>query len=167
MVQLTVQQGVADIIWACTTDGRLLGLTIKTGEEISAWHEHKLGGTDVKVLSVCGEPQPDNKDSLWVVVERTINSLTRRYIEYMDADTVLPEEEDYYTGEANRVSDDAYYQAVLAEESKNLIRVDSSLSLDGLQAVALTPAAVTGTGIAFTTSIDVFAASNVGRYIVR
>jgi hypothetical protein len=167
MNQLTVQQGVADIIWACTAEGKLIGLTVKTGEEINAWHEHKLGGTDVKVLSVCGEPQPDNKDSLWVVVERTINSLTRRYIEYMDADTVLPEDEDYYTGEANETVDDTYYEAVLYEEAKKLIRVDSSIFLDGLQAMALTPAAVTGTGIAFTTSIDMFAVSDVGRYIIK
>lgn len=164
--QLTVQQGTTDIIWVVTDTGKLLGLTVKTDEEISAWHgPHAIGGSDVKVLSVCGEPQTDNKDSLWLVVERTINGVTRRYIEYIEAEDALPEQEDYYTGVL--ATDTLQYRKLLYEASKSLIRVDSALTLNQAQTVALTPGAVTGTGIAFTAASDLFAATDVGRYIVR
>jgi hypothetical protein len=148
-----------------TDEGKMLGMTVKVGEEISAWHSHEVGGTDVKVLSVCGEPQPDNKDDLWVVVERNINGVTRRYIEYFEADTVLPEPEDYYTG--TFATDDAAYRSMLYETAKDLIRLDSSLTLDTAQSVVLTPGAVTGTGITFTAANDVFAATDIGRYIIK
>lgn len=171
MTQLAVTQGVMDVIWAVTTEGKLIGMTVKLGEEINAWHSHEVGGTDVKVLSVCGEPQPDNKDSLWIVVERTINGSTRRYIEYQEADVVLPEPEDYYTGEANKVSDETAYESVLYETAKQLIRVDSALSLSGEQQVELTPGVgatvAETTGVTFTATSPVFAATDVGRYIVR
>lgn len=164
--QLTVQQGDADIVWAVTEEGKLIGMTVKVGEEINAWHSHEIGGDDAVVLSVCGEPQPDNKDSLWLVVERTIDGRTRRYMEYIEADTVLPEPEDYYTG--TEATDDGTYRALLYETAKDLIRLDSSLSFDGAQAVALTPAsAAVATGVTFTASAPVFAATDVGRYIVR
>jgi len=165
LLQLAVQQGVADIIWSVVEDGRLLGLTVKTAEEISAWHEHHLGGTDVKILSVCGEPQPDNQDSLWAVVERTINGNTRRYTEYLAAEELLPEEQDYYTGDED--TDDDTYRRILYEEAKQLIRLDSSLTLDNLQTVPVTPGALTGTGVSFTATGAVFSASDVGRYIVK
>jgi len=164
--QLAIQQGTTDIIWATTDDGKLLGLTVKTDEEISAWHgPHDVGGADVKILSVCGEPQSDNRDSLWLAVERTINGATKRYVEYMEAEAVLPEQEDYYT--AVLATDTLKYRKLLYEASKSLVRVDSALTLNQAQAVSITPGAVTGTGITFTTLSDVFAATDVGRYIVR
>jgi len=164
--QLSIQQGTTDIIWAVTDNGKLLGLTVKTEEEISAWHgPHAVGGTDVKILSVCGEPQADNRDSQWLVVERTINGATRRYVEYTSAEDLLPEEEDYYTGVF--ATDNLQYRKLLYEASKSLVRVDSALTLNQAQTIALTPGAVTGIGIAFTAESDVFSATDVGRYIVR
>lgn len=164
IVQLTTQQGSSDIIWAVTTEGKLIGMTVKVGEEINAWHSHELGGTDVKVLSVCGEPQPDNRDSLWAVVERTVNGVTRRYIEYFEAEDPLPEKEDYYTGDKD--DDDTKYKALLYEAAKHLIRVDSALTYDASQTIPLTPAAVGGL-TTFTADGDLFSASDVGRYIVK
>jgi hypothetical protein len=108
IAQIATQQGSSDIIWAVTNEGKLIGVTVKPGEEINAWHSHELGGTDVKVLSVCGEPQPDNRDSLWVVVERTIGGVTRRYIEYFAPEDPLPEIEDFYTGD--ETADDTKYR---------------------------------------------------------
>jgi len=164
--QLAVQQGTTDFIWSVTEDGKLLGMTVKTEEDVSAWHgPHYMGGTGVKVLSVCGEPQSDNLDSLWVVVERTVNSLTRRYVEYIAAEDLLPERDDYYTGV--QAADKLKHRKLQYEAAKQLIRVDSALTLDQAQAMAITPGAKTGTSITFTAASDVFAASDVGRYIVK
>lgn len=165
IAQLAMQQGDVDVIWCAMSDGRLLGVTIRTDEEITAWHEHLLGGTDTVVLSVCGEPQEDNRDSLWVVVERTIDGVTRRYIEYLEAESPLPEFEDYFTGDED--ADDLKYRRVFYETAKQFVRLDSSLTLDTSQTVALTPAATTGEGIVFTAASALFSASDVGRYIVK
>ena len=165
IVRIAALQGTSDIIWAALDDGRLIGLTVKTDEEISAWHDHVLGGEDIKVLSVCGEPQPDNQDSLWIVAERTIDSLTRRYVEYFEAEDLLPEKEDTFTGV--EATDDLTYRALLYEAGKHLVRVDSSLTLNTQQSIALTPGAVTGTGVTFTAASPLFTSADVGKYICK
>jgi hypothetical protein len=163
--RITLQQGSVNILWARRTDGVLLGLSTKEQEKIAAWHTHYLGGTDVKVLDVSSEPRSDNADDLWLVVERTIGGATRRYIEYFTADAVLPEYENFYTGDQEADTD--AFERRQYEIAKTLVRVDSSLMLDTTQAVTLTPAAVTGSGISFTAGGNVFAATDVGRWIVK
>ena len=165
IVQITAQQGTSDILWSVLDNGQLIGMTVKLGEEINAWHSHTFGGTDVKVLSACGEPQPDNRDSLWLVVERTIDGVTRRYMEYMAAEDYPPEPEEYYTGDEE--ADDLQYRRLLYEAAKQYIRVDSALTYDSLQVTGLTPAATTGSAIVFTADDPIFGATDVGRYITK
>jgi len=165
MIQLAIQQGRVNIMWAVRRDGVLLGISTKEQEKIAAWHTHYLGGTDVKVLSVCGEPHSDNTDDLWLVVERTIDGVTRRYVEYFSPDVVLPEYEDFFTG--NEDADTDAFERRQYELSKQFVRVDSALTLDTSQAVTLTPGATTGTGVTFTAGANVFVAGDVGRRIVR
>jgi len=165
ITQLAIQQGRVNILWAVRSDGVLLGISTKEQEKIAAWHTHYLGGSDVKVLSICGEPSNDNTDDLWLVVERTIDGVTRRYIEYFSPDEVLPEYEDFYTGDEDADTD--AFEKRQYELSKQLIRVDSSLTLDTSQTVTLKPDAATGTDITFTAGGAVFAATDVGRRIIK
>jgi len=165
--QLTIQQGRLNIIWGVRNDGILLGISSKEQEKIASWHTHYMGGTDAKVLSACGEPQPNNNDNLWIVAERTIDGVTRRYMEYSIMDPVLPEEEDYYTDAENEETDIDAFHNVQYETAKQLVRVDSSLTIDTSQEVTLTPDAVTGDGITFTAGGNVFTADDVGRRIYR
>jgi len=165
ITQLALQQGRLNILWAIRSDGALLGISTKEQEKIATWHSHYLGGTEVKVQSICGEPQSDNSDNLWLVVERSINSVTRKYIEYFSADPVLPELEDFYTDDED--ADKDAFEKVQYETSKQFVKVDSALTLDTSQAIAVTPGAVTGTGIAFTAATPLFAATDVGRRIVK
>jgi hypothetical protein len=58
-------------------------MTYERPEEVVAWAEHKLGGTGVEVESVAVITNT-TQDQLWVSVKRTINSVTKRYIEYLD-----------------------------------------------------------------------------------
>ena len=44
LVELAYQQEPYSIVWACTRDGRLLGLTYRREEQVVAWHQHKIGG---------------------------------------------------------------------------------------------------------------------------
>ena len=69
------------VLWACRDDGALIGFTYEREQSVIAWHRHPLGGTDAKVLDLAVIPG-DGQDELWLVVERTINGETRRFVEY-------------------------------------------------------------------------------------
>jgi hypothetical protein len=69
------------VIWAVRDDGVLLGLTYLPEEAIWGWHQHN---TDGVVERVCTVPEGD-EDAVYLVVRRTINSVTKRYIERLES----------------------------------------------------------------------------------
>lgn len=83
------QQLPNSIVWAVRSGGKLLGLTYIPEHQIWGWHQHDTRGEFEKV---CVVPE-GTEDAVYVVVKRTINGNTRRYIErmatrYVDADAV-------------------------------------------------------------------------------
>jgi hypothetical protein len=82
---MAYQQEPDSIIWAVRSDGLLIGLTYQRDQQVVAWHQHPVGGTDTVVESVAVIPSADGlSDELWMSVKRTINGGTVRYIEYLD-----------------------------------------------------------------------------------
>ena len=81
------QQEPENIVWAIRADGALIGLTYRREEEVVAWHKHTIGGTfsggSAVVESIATLPTDTGNDELYMVVKRTINSVTRRYVERM------------------------------------------------------------------------------------
>lgn len=81
------QQEPESVIWALRPDGTLLGLTYRREEEVVAWHKHVIGGTfdsgQAVVESIAALPTDSGEDELYMVVKRTINSVTKRYVEVM------------------------------------------------------------------------------------
>lgn len=80
------QQEPASILWAVRDDGVLIGLTYQRSENVVAWHNHKLGGSFGStaygiVESVASISGILDEDELWVIVKRTINGVTKRYVE--------------------------------------------------------------------------------------
>ncbi len=72
------------IVWCVRSDGLLLGFTWNNEEQVKGWHRHTLGGNGA-VETVAVIPKPDNTgDQVWMVVRRTINGQTRRYVEFME-----------------------------------------------------------------------------------
>lgn len=83
IIQVAEQQEPYSILWAVTTDGKLIGFTYNREEDIKGWHNHPIGGNGF-VESVCCQPAPDGtRDDVWIIVRRTINGVTRRYVEYI------------------------------------------------------------------------------------
>lgn len=166
ILQIAFQNGRPDIVWAVRNDGVLVGLTFKTGEDVSGWHRHILGGTGVKVLSVGVIPMPAALDQTWVVVERTVNSLTRRYVEFFEEAPTFVEKVDFFTDDTAETANDTKFRNRLFEQQKDGVFVDSALTYDGsAQTGTMTPGATTGSGIDFTSSVAVFASTDVGREI--
>lgn len=82
IVDMSYQQEPSQVVWVVLTDGSLIGMTYERAEEVVGWHRHDLGG-DVK--SIITIPHWDgDQDSTWMVVERTVNSSTVKYIEYFE-----------------------------------------------------------------------------------
>jgi hypothetical protein len=87
--EFAYQQEPESIIWARRTDGTLLGLTYRREEEIVAWHKHIIGGEfesgQAKVESIITLPTDSGEDELYMIVKRTINGVTKQYVEVMKA----------------------------------------------------------------------------------
>jgi hypothetical protein len=85
-------------MWGVRGDGQLLGFTFNKEQDVVGWHRHILGGSGI-VESVAVIPAPDRtRDQLWLIVRRTINGSTKRYVEYL--------EREYQAGDAQA---DAFY----------------------------------------------------------
>jgi hypothetical protein len=88
--EITFQRQPWSILWARRSDGLLVGFTYdrnNADQPVLAWHRHPLGGTAAKVLAMTCIPG-DGQDELWLVVERTINNVTRRQVEYLTYEPV-------------------------------------------------------------------------------
>jgi hypothetical protein len=85
IVQMEWQQEPDNILWCVREDGQLAALTYQRSEAVVSWHRHILGGSfnggnsvAESIASISGDL---NEDELWVIVKRTINGATKRYIE--------------------------------------------------------------------------------------
>lgn len=85
VVDMTYQQEPHNILWCAREDGQLLGFTYNREQDVLGWHRHIIGGGEVE--SVEHIPNPDGtQDDLWMIVKRTIDGQTKRYIEYLEKD---------------------------------------------------------------------------------
>lgn len=105
------------IIWSFLENGKLVGFTYDKDQDVTGWHRHPVGGTDVAVESVCVGPSVDgSRDQLWAIIKRTINGQTCRYVEIMERPWESPDED----GTGGDAQQDAFY-------------VDSGLTYSGGQ----------------------------------
>lgn len=77
LIQIAYQQQRNSIVWGVTADGKLIGLTYEREQSVVGWHRHVTAGTFESVATVYGS----GEDEVWVVANRTIGGVTKRYIE--------------------------------------------------------------------------------------
>jgi hypothetical protein len=83
MNSIAYMQEPWSIVWATRADGTLLSYTFNREDQVTAWARHNLGGNGA-VESIAVIPAPDGlRDELWLIVNRTINGVTTRYVEYL------------------------------------------------------------------------------------
>ena len=127
MVEMAYSGEPEPIVWVVRNDGQLLSLTVLRDEDVVGWGRHILGGSfgsgNAVVESVAvipgangaGQTQDSsNRDEVWLIVKRTINGATKRYIEFFEGN--------FETGDAQ---EDQYYS-------------DSLITYDGAAATVLT-----------------------------
>tara|TARA_B100000989_G_scaffold295841_1_gene277720 strand:- start:1139 stop:2890 length:1752 start_codon:yes stop_codon:yes gene_type:complete len=83
IIQMDYQQEPFSIVWCVRTDGSLVGMTYNRLQDVVAWHSHDFGGTNAKCKSVAVIDIDTSEDQVYVIVERTINGSTKKYVEYL------------------------------------------------------------------------------------
>ena len=91
LVHLAYQKEPHSIVWGVRSDGLLLGFTFNREQDVTGWHRHPVGGEfgsgDAVVESIEVVPSPNNdRDDLWLIVKRTVDGGTVRYVEFMQAE---------------------------------------------------------------------------------
>lgn len=125
------------IVWAVRSDGKALSLTFLKEHEVVGWTWNDTQGLfkDVAVISVGGE------DAVYFVVQRIIGGSSVQYIEKLGS-------------------------RELRGHIENSWFLDSALQTTlTYPAATLTPAAASGTNVAFVASASVFVSGDVGRVI--
>lgn len=148
IIEMDYADEAESMVFAVRADGQLLSMTFRREEDVVGWARQIIGGTfdggDAVVESVAvipggngsGQTQDStSRDEVWMIVKRTINGVTKRYIEFL--------ERDFETGEAQ---EDAYY-------------VDSMITLDSPETVSgatkASPVVLTITGTTFSNDDEV------------
>ena len=142
IVEMDYAEEAESLLAAVRSDGQLLLLSYRRDEDVVGWAREIIGGSfsggNAVVESVAvipgnngsGQTQDStDRDEIWVIVKRTINGATKRYIEFF--------ERDFETGDAQ---EDAYY-------SDSLITLDSPITISG--ATKANPVVITATAHGF------------------
>lgn len=87
IAQIAVARSPNYLVWIRKQDGTLSTCTFVKEQNVNAWAEQELGGTDVAVEQLVSVPGVFD-DEVWMIVSRTIDGVTRKYIEYLSPSRV-------------------------------------------------------------------------------
>lgn len=109
IVGMAYQQNPYPILWCVRDDGVLIGMVFEPGQKVWGWFRCVIDGLVESVAVIRGVTE----DEIWIIVKRTINGTTKRYIEYF-----MPRD--------------------WGDDQADCFFVDSGLSFDGGDAVTIT-----------------------------
>jgi len=150
IVDIAYQREPWPIIWAVRDDGQLMACTYIRDQNIVAWQRHPTGtltfdpdsehgiSVDGFVESVAIIPHPNgDRDQVWFSVNRIINGVSTRYVEYLDDSRFVYDR----------------------------LHTDCAVTYNGTGTVAITLGALTGVGVSVSAFSAFFTAADVGREI--
>ena len=163
IVEMSYQEEPDSVVWSVRSDGQLLSMTFRRQEDVVGWARHIMGGNfnqkDAVVESVQVIPGNDgagqiqnseDRDEVWVIVKRTINCNTVRYVEFI--------EKDFETGDDN---DDSYYSdSVITYDSTAATILTGLDHLEGETVKILADGAITADKTVSTGSITLDASAS-------
>ena len=80
------------LLWFVSSTGKLLGLTYIPEQQIGAWHQHQTDG----IFESCCVVAEGIEDALYVIVRRTVNGNSVRYIERMETRQITTLEDSFF-----------------------------------------------------------------------
>lgn len=88
IVEIAYHADPDSVAYCVRDDGQLAGLTYEAEQDVKGWHRHVLGGSfgsGAAVVERIATVPGAETDEVWMIVKRTINGQTKRYIEIMTA----------------------------------------------------------------------------------
>jgi hypothetical protein len=79
IVDMAYAKAPQPLVWSVSSNGKLLGMTYVPEQQVGAIHQHDTDG----LFESCCVVAEGTEDALYVVVQRTINGASKRYIERM------------------------------------------------------------------------------------
>ena len=139
--RVVFQNSPYPVFWILRENGTLISCLYLKQQDILGWAVHEIGGSEVVVKDIMTLRTSTSQD-VYILVDRTINGTTKRYIEKL-------------TPEFRNM------------ELKEACFMDSSLTLDQTEtSLALTlDSSTVGTGKTFTAAGSKFAIGDIGKYI--
>lgn len=142
LMSICYQQEPYSIVWAARADGQLIGITYDREEsdtavrsDVYGWHRHPMTNAFVECVASMPSPEGD-QDDLWMIVRRTINGQTVRYVEYLNQ-TI-----DYEDVNADDQNDAFYVDCGITYEGAPTMSVGNLSHLEGQQVAILGDGAV-------------------------
>lgn len=92
LTEWAYQQSPASCVWMIRDDGTLLGLTYLREQEVAAWHHHDTQGIYESICCV----SEGQEDMVYVIVKRTLNGVTTRFIERFETRVVTDDRDGFF-----------------------------------------------------------------------
>lgn len=143
-VDMAYQQNPDTILWCVCSNGTLATMTREIDQDVQGWARQTTDGTYEAIAAI--PSQDDPHDEVWVVVNRTINGSTVRYIERFKSQEV-PARQDQCFYVHSGLTYDAF--------SATTTPTSTSISLS----------ATSGTTVVVTSSDTYFSSGDVGQRI--
>ncbi len=141
--EIVLQRRPFQTVWARRADGRLGALAYNRRQDIVGWANRILAGSfstgHAIVESIAAIPGADDdtqvmpsgeRDEVWLIVKRTINGTTRRYIEFFEGYYEAPIREDYTT--------EALWETAVKSHMQDAFYVDCGITYEGSAASTIT-----------------------------
>ncbi len=95
ITDMAYQRHPNGVVWAVRSDGTLLGLTYQREHDVVGWHRHVTGPDAPELHPVKGKYEAvivtphwqGDRDVAFFVIQRNINGVSKRFIEYEDSAT--------------------------------------------------------------------------------
>jgi hypothetical protein len=141
--ELRYQRVPYPTVWARRADGRILPLSYNRRQDIVGWAQAILGGSfssgEPVVESVAVKPGSDDssqdyasdeRDEVWLIVKRTVDGSTVRYIEVMEG---------YYEGRVREEYDtESAWETAVKSDMVDAFYVDSGITYSGSATTTIT-----------------------------
>lgn len=141
--EAALQRRPLQTVWVRREDGRLAVLAYNRKQDIVGWSHRIMGGSfgsgAAVVESIATIPGADDddqvfpsgeRDEVWMIVKRTINGSTRRYIEFLEGYYEGVLREDYAT--------EAAWQAAVKSHMQDAFYVDCGATYEGSATATIT-----------------------------
>ena len=127
------------VVWIVRDDGVLLSMTFVAEQNVIAFSEHYLGGTfstyDYGFVESCTCIQGTVEDEVYLVVKRTVNSTTKRYIEMLNV---------RWNGDSDDMEDAKFFDAAITYDGALTSTVTGLHHLEGEEVYALADGSIQG-----------------------